>query len=127
MCQRYTSLNFISQHSILEALVSTNDIHNNLRKRRSTTGFAFTYCGGAIVYKSTTQDVNALSSTEAEFIAAVTAAKTTCYLRSMLNKLGFLQLKPTRIFEDNASTIRIFNARVPTERTRHINIRFFAI
>ena len=38
-----------------------------------------------------------------------------------------LQLEPTRIFEDNASTIRIINARVPTERTRHIDIRFFAI
>jgi len=45
----------------------------------------------------------------------------------MLNELGFPQLKPTRIFEDNASTIRIVNARVPTERTRHLDIRFFAI
>ena len=45
----------------------------------------------------------------------------------MLTELGFLQLKPTRIFEDNASTIKIVNARVPTERTRHIYIRFFAI
>ena len=62
---------------------------NELRKRRSTTGFAFTYCGGAIVYKSKTQGVNALSSTEAEFIAAVTAAKTVLYLRSMLIELGF--------------------------------------
>jgi len=101
---------------------------NELRKRRSTTGFAFTYCGGAIVCRSKTQGVNALSSTEAEFIAAVTtAAKTARYLRSMLTELGFPLLKPTRIFEDNASTIRIVNARVPTERTCHIDIRFFAI
>ena len=84
---------------------------NDLRKRRSTTGFAFTYCGGAIVYRSKTQGANALSSTEAELIAAVTAANTACYLRSMLNELGFPQLKPTRIFEDNASTIKIINAR----------------
>jgi len=68
---------------------------NDLRKRRSTTGFAFTYCGGDIVYRSKTQGVNALSSTEAEFITAVTAAKTACYLRYMLTKLGFPQLKPT--------------------------------
>ena len=100
-----------------------------MRKRRSTTGFAFTYCDVAIVYRSKTQGVNALSSTEAEFIAAVTtAAKTARYLRSMLNKLGFPQLlKHTRIFKDNASTIKIGNARVPTECTRHIDIRFFAI
>ena len=62
---------------------------DDLRKCRSTTGFAFTftYCGGAIVYRSKTQGVNALSSTEAAFIAAVTAAKTDCYLRFMLNNL----------------------------------------
>ena len=60
-------------------------------------------------------------------IAVTVAAKTARFLRSMLTKLGFPQLKPTRIFEDNASTIKIVNARVPTERTRHIDIRFFAI
>jgi len=100
---------------------------NDLRKRRSTTGFAFTYCGGAIVHKSKTQGIHALSSTEAEFIDDVTAAKIARHLHYMLNKLGFPQLKPTRIFEDNASTINIVNARVPTERTCHIDIRFFAI
>ena len=68
-----------------------------------------------------------LSSTEAECIAAVTAVKTARYLRSMLNELGFLQLKPTWIYEDIASTINIVNARVSTERTCHIDIQFFAI
>ena len=48
---------------------------NNQRNRRSTTGFVFTYCGGAIVYRSKTQSVTALSSTEAEFFAAVSCAK----------------------------------------------------
>jgi len=105
----------------------TRELHNDLRKRRSTTAFAVTYCGGDIVYRSKTQGVNALSSTEAEFIAAVMAAKTARYLQSMLTELGFPQLKPTQIFEDNESTIRIVNTRVPTERTRHIDIRFFAI
>ena len=78
-----------SYDSIPQVLVGTNEPHNDLRKRRSTIGFAFTCYGGAIVYKSKTQDVNASSSTEAEFIADVTAAKTARYIRSMLNKLGF--------------------------------------
>ena len=100
---------------------------NDLRKRRSTTGFCFTFCGGAIVYRSKTQGVNALSSTEAEFIAACSAAKIALYIRSLLKELGYPPRGPTRIYEDNASTIKIVNARVPTERTRHIDIRFFAI
>ena len=41
---------------------------NDLRKRRSTTGYAITMAGGAIFYRSKTQSVTALSSTEAEFL-----------------------------------------------------------
>ena len=33
----------------------------------------------------------------------------------------------TKLCEDNASTIKIANARQPTERSRHIDIQFFAI
>ena len=34
----------------------------DLKKRRSITGFVFTYCGGAIVYRSKTQSITAGSS-----------------------------------------------------------------
>ena len=44
---------------------------NNPHKRRSTTGFVFTYCGGAIVYRSKTQSITTLTSTEAEFLAGM--------------------------------------------------------
>jgi len=100
---------------------------NDPRKRKSTTGFAFTYCGSAIVYRSKTQSIIALSSTEAELIAAVEAAKVARFLRSMLKELGFHQKKPTVIYEDNQSTIHVVNSRAPTARTRHIDIRYFAI
>ena len=100
---------------------------NDLTKRRSTTGYVFTYAGGAVVYRSKTQSLTALSSTEAEFIAAVTAAKTAKYIRSVLSELGFKQEEPTPIYEDNKPTIDIVASQKPTERTRHIDIRFFAI
>ena len=44
---------------------------DDLRKRRSTTGYAFILSGAAVAYKSKTQTITATSSTEAEFIAAV--------------------------------------------------------
>ena len=69
----------------------------------------------------------ALSSTEAELIAAVTAAKTARYVRSVMSELGFTQEGPTPIYEDNESAITIVNSCKPTERSRHIDIRFFAI
>ena len=82
---------------------------------------------GSIVYQSKTQSVNALSSTKAELIAVVTAAKTLRYLRSMLAEPGYPPNGPTKIHEDNASSIAIVNSQTPTERTRHIGIRYFAI
>jgi hypothetical protein len=67
------------------------------------------------------------SSTEAEFLAAVTAGKVTKYLPSILTKLGYPPLGPTILYEDNASHIKMINAGKPTERSRHIDIQHFAI
>ena len=86
-----------------------------------STGFVFTYCGGVIVYRSKTQSVTAISSTEAEFIAAVSCAKIALYLRSILYELGFA------IYEDNTSTIDIINSSIPTEHAWHIYIQYFVI
>jgi hypothetical protein len=68
------------------------------------------------------------SSTESEFIAAVTAAKLARYLRTVLKQLGFAQTKPTVIFIDNLSALKIINDNTShTDRTRHMDLRFFAI
>ena len=100
---------------------------NDLRRRRSTTGFAFMMAGGCISYKSKTQPLTATSSTEAEFYSAVSAAKHARYLRSILAELGFPQTAPTPMYCDNQSAINMINAQIPTERSRHIMIQYFAI
>jgi hypothetical protein len=100
---------------------------NDPKKRRSTTGYTFTYSGGVMVYRSKAQSIEALSSTEADLIAAVTATKTTRYIRCVITKLGFPQEGQTPIYEDNESAISIVNSQKPTERSMHIDIRFFAI
>jgi hypothetical protein len=53
---------------------------NDPKTRRSVTGFVITLCGAAICYRSKQQTTVATSSTEAEFIAAVTATKAVKYL-----------------------------------------------
>ena len=98
-----------------------------LSDRRSTTGFVFTCSGGAAMCRSKTQTLTAVSSTEAEFIAAVDAAKVARCLRSVLKDLGLEQVEPTPLCEDNKSTMLIVNNDMPAERTRHVDIRFFAI
>ena len=100
---------------------------NDLRTRRSTTGYAFILANGIVSYRSKTQSITATSSTEAEFLAAVLSAKQAKYLRAILKELGFPQKCPTPLYEDNMSAINMINNKVPTERSRHIDIQHFAI
>ena len=101
---------------------------SDLRKRRSITGFVFTFAGGAVAYRSKTQTLTASSSTEAEFIAAYDAAKTCKYLRYVLRDLGYPQEGPTEIYIDNEAALKIINDnQAPTIRTRHLDIRYFSL
>ncbi|KAI2514205.1 retrotransposon [Fragilaria crotonensis] len=99
----------------------------DLTTRRSITGLVFMFGGGPLAYKSKIQSTVSTSSTEAEFLAAVHAAKIAKYLRSILLELGYPQLEPTTLFEDNAAAILMVNASRPTPRARHIDIQHFAL
>ena len=59
--------------------------------------------------------ITATSSTEAEFLTAVSCAKIPLYLQSILYELGFKCKESTPIYKDNASTILIVNSSAPTE------------
>ena len=83
--------------------------------------------GGSVVYRSKTQAVTALSSTEAEFFAVVAVAKVILYLRSVLRELHLPMTAPTTIYEDNKVCIKIINLDHPTDRTHHIDTPFFRV
>jgi len=100
---------------------------NDLRNRRSTTSYAFLLCGGAISYRCKTQSITTTSSTKAEFLAAVATVKHARYMRAIMTDLGFPPKGTTVMYCDNQSAINMINARVPTERSRHIDIQHFAI
>jgi hypothetical protein len=99
----------------------------DLTTRRSVSGLVFCYAGGAIAYKTKLQATVATSSTEAEFLAAVHAAKIAKYLRSVLTELGFPPSGPTTLYEDNEAAIAMINENRPTPRVRHVDIQHFAI
>ena len=82
---------------------------NDLCKWCSTTGLVYTFCGGAIFYKSKTQSLTAGNLTKAEFIAAHTAAKIAQYLQMVLKQLGYEQCAPTPIHIDNMLALKIIN------------------
>ena len=117
---------FPINHPPTQLIAFVDAAHATAQNRRSVTGFVLTLCGAAIIYRSKTQTAVAISSTEAELVASVSAAKAVLYIRSVLHDLGLPQFDPTPIYEDNAASILIVNASKPTPRTRHIDIQYFA-
>ena len=69
----------------------------------------------------------ALSSMEAEYIALSELARTIIYMRNFLHDIGFKQKKPTIIFEDNASAIRLASGANIPKKSRHILLRYHFI
>jgi hypothetical protein len=69
----------------------------------------------------------ATSSTEAEFIAAVSTAKIIKYLRYVLQELDLGETEATTLYIDNQATMHMINDDKPTPRSCHIDIQHFAI
>ena len=69
--------------------------------KHSTSGFVFNYCSAAISWASKKQPRVALSSCEAELMAASEATKEAVYLRRFLAELGHADDAPTRLSVDN--------------------------
>eukprot|EP00253_Pinus_taeda_P013210 PITA_13210 len=67
-----------------------SDFAGDLDKRRSTLGYVFTLAGRAISWMSKLQSIVALSTTEAEYIAASHAFKEAIWLKGLFGEFGRL-------------------------------------
>ena len=66
----------------------------------------------------------ALSSTEAEINPLVDVSKEIIWFRQLLKELGFPQMDPTPVFEDNASAITLATKwSGNNKRSKHFSIR----
>jgi hypothetical protein len=113
-------------HNIMFGAVDS-DYAGDTDHRRSVTGIILRIGGGTIFYKTKFQDTIALSSTEAEFIAAAEAGKYILYIHSILEQIGIPQDEATVLFEDNNGALLMANAQQPTKRTRHMDIKHFVL
>ncbi len=96
--------------------------------RRSVTGTLLMLAAATILYKTRYQQAVALSSTEAEFVAASDTGKNgILYIRSLLHELDYPQSNPTQLLIDNRGAFHMVHSQAPTKRTRHVNIRYFAL
>jgi hypothetical protein len=96
--------------------------------RRSTSGVILQLANAPITVKCKLQTCVALSSTEAEYIAACLAAQEAIWMRRLLHDLGFLDtIAPTPLYEDNESCIKIAENNRVDARTKHIDVKYHFI
>jgi len=81
----------------------------------------------AVSWTSQLQKSVALSTTEAEIVAASEGAKQLTWLTRLLSKLvGLNELSPT-LYVDNASAIKLAKNPKFHKRTKHVEVRHFYV
>ena len=96
-------------------------------ERHSTSGAVFMYNQAAVSWSCKKQTSVALSSCEAEIMAASEAAKEATYLRDFLGELGFGDEEPTPLGMDNQAGRDLAYNPQHHPRTKHIARRHFFI
>ena len=82
-----------------------------------------TYAGGAVSWQSKLQKCVSLSTTEAEYIAAVEACKKVLWMKNFLQTLGMKQGK-YKLLCDSQSAIHLAKNPGFHSRTKHIDVRY---
>ncbi|KAL2243545.1 UNVERIFIED_CONTAM: Retrovirus-related Pol polyprotein from transposon TNT 1-94 [Sesamum indicum] len=95
---------------------------NDRDNRKSITSYIFTFCGACVSWKSQLQNIVALSTTEAEYIAMTEAIKEAIWLKGLISEIGFMKNK-TLVFSDSQSGIQLCKNPVFHYRTKHIDVR----
>ena len=96
--------------------------------RRAISGYAFTIDGGAISWSSRKQELIALSTAEAEYIAATHAAKEGIWLQKLIGELyADVVITPLVLYCDNQAALTLATTDNYHARTKHIDIRFHFI
>ena len=98
------------------------DWGSNANGRKSQSGYSLFICGGSISWASKKQSTVALSSTEAEYVAASLCVKEAIWLPALLRDLTSEQKGPTVIDEDNQGTIALSRNLKYHARKKHIDI-----
>ena len=92
---------------------------------KSTGGYLVKMGSGAISWSSKLQSIVTLSTTEAEYVAAVSAGQEIIWMRHLLSEMGYNLDVPSKLLIDNQSALSV--ARNPEHhgRMKHLDLRYF--
>jgi hypothetical protein len=82
--------------------------------------------GAAVTYRSQRQACIAMSSTEAEIIAASAVAIEIVHVKELLREMG-LEQGVTTLYVDNSGAVELSRDRKSCHRSRHVDRRYFKV
>ena len=97
------------------------DFAGDVDTRRSTTGYVFVLNGGAISWSSRRQPTVALSTAEAEYMAAAHAIKEALWLRKLFADLR-VPVDAIDLRSDNQAAIALLKNPIASNRSKHIDV-----
>jgi len=106
---------------------SDADMAGDIDGRRSTSGVLVFLGAAPIAWQSLKQKIVALSTCEAEYVAAATAACQAVWLRRLLGELTGKEAHPPALMVDNQPAIALAKNPVLHDRSKHIETRFHFI
>ena len=123
------SYGLVFEHNRNISLVGYSDSSHNIDEDdgRSTTSYVFYLDNCPISWCSQKQDTVALSSCEAEFMAATEAAKQAIWLQDLLEEVSGTSSKKVVVKIDNKSAIALTKNPVFHGRSKHIHKRYHFI
>lgn len=92
--------------------------------RKSHTGVIAFFGTAPIAWISKKQNSVALSSSEAELVAACEATTLAKFFLTLFQELPLPPQQPVTIYEDNSGAIHLANTSVRSKRLKHIDIRY---
>jgi hypothetical protein len=106
---------------------SDADMGGDIDDRKSTSGIVFFLAGNPVTWQTAKQRVVALSSCEAEYIAAAAAACQGVWLARLLTDMIGTESGAPELLVDNQSAIALSKNPVFHERSKHIDVRYHYI
>jgi hypothetical protein len=91
--------------------------------RKSRSGHVLMMGGAAVTWYCKKQPVVALSSTEAEYYSLSEAVKEALWVRQLLAEIGLKVNDPTKVHQDNMSTMAIALNPIQHQKLKHMDTR----
>ena len=109
-----------------EKLIAFSDANwaEDRTDRKSTSGHYCNLNGGTISWFSRKQNIIALSSCEAEYVALAETCKEVTWIREILKSFGITTSEATLVYTDNQSCIAMVENKKQSNKTKHIDIKY---